>query len=65
MAGHEQIINLYSELADKPNQDFGWDKGLDNAKAHNYSDEWFQTLPSEIWDYCAAVGNPFELGTIR
>ncbi|MGB5964682.1 MAG: methyltransferase domain-containing protein [Sulfurimonadaceae bacterium] len=65
MAGHEQIIKLYSELADQPGKDFGWDKGLENAKAHNYSEEWFEKLPSEIWDYCAAVGNPFELGTIE
>lgn len=60
-----QIIELYSELAEKPSKDFGWDKGLDNAKAHGYSDEWFELLPSEVWDYCAAVGNPFELGEIK
>lgn len=65
MANHEQIIKLYSELADKPQSDFGWDKGLGNAKAHNYAEEWFSTLPSEIWDYCAAVGNPFKLGVIE
>ncbi|MEE8589269.1 MAG: methyltransferase domain-containing protein, partial [Sulfurimonadaceae bacterium] len=65
MAGHEQIIKLYSELADQPSKDFGWDKGLENAKAHRYSNEWFVKLPSEVWEYCAAVGNPFGLGTIE
>ena len=65
MAGHEQIIKLYTELADQPGKDFGWDKGLENARAHNYSSEWFEKLPTEIWDYCAAVGNPFEQGTIE
>jgi arsenite methyltransferase len=65
MAGHKQGLVVYSALADQPGQDFGWDKGLENAKAHNYSSEWFEKLPSEIWDYCAAVGNPFKLGTIE
>lgn len=62
---HKKIIELYSELADKPQSDFGWAKGLENAKAHNYRDEWFVNLPSEIWDYCAAVGNPFSVGKIE
>lgn len=65
MAGHEQIIKLYSELAEQPGQDFGWDKGLENAHAHNYAPEWFERLPSKVWEYCAAVGNPFEQGTIK
>lgn len=56
------IISLYTELALNPGQDFGWDKGLDNAKAHGYKDEWIERLPSHLWDYCAAVGNPFSLG---
>ena len=64
MAGFEQIIELYSTLVEKPQTDFGWAKGLENAKAHNYTQEWFDTLPSEIWQYCAAVGNPFKLGHI-
>jgi len=65
MADLKQIINLYSELADKPNTDFGWAKGLDNAKAHLYEEKWFKELPDEIWQYCAAVGNPFSLGEIK
>ena len=65
MADSKQIIALYSQLADQPDKDFGWDKGLDNAKAHGYSSEWIKTLPSEVWDYCAAVGNPFSLGEIN
>ncbi len=65
MASQEQIITLYSELAEEPTKDFGWDKGLENAKAHNYSQQWFEKLPTAIWQFCAAVGNPFELGTIE
>lgn len=56
------IIALYTELALNPEKNFGWEKGLDNAKAHGYQNEWFERLPSHIWDYCAAVGNPFSLG---
>lgn len=56
------VIALYTQLALNPEKDFGWDKGLDNAKSHGYKDEWLDALPSHIWDYCAAVGNPFLLG---
>jgi len=60
MADNQQIINLYTELAQNPNKDFGWDKGLENAKAHGYKEEWIEALPATIWQYCAAVGNPFK-----
>lgn len=56
------IISLYTDLALNPNKDFGWDKGLENAKAHGYKEEWLSALPLHIWDYCAAVGNPFLIG---
>lgn len=56
------VIALYTQLALNPEKDFGWDKGLDNAKSHGYKEEWFEALPSHLWDYCAAVGNPFSIG---
>ncbi|QOP41841.1 methyltransferase domain-containing protein [Sulfurimonas marina] len=65
MADTTQIITLYTELANNPQKDFGWDKGLENAKAHRYKQEWIEKLPSEVWEYCAAVGNPFSLGEIQ
>jgi len=58
----QQIIALYSDLAQNPDKDFGWDKGIENASSHGYKEEWIEKLPYAIWDYCAAVGNPFELG---
>ena len=65
MADNTQIINLYTELAQNPDKDFGWDKGLDNAKAHGYKDEWINSLPKKVWQYCAAVGNPFTYAGIK
>jgi len=65
MSNNKQIINLYTELAQNPNQDFGWDKGLENAKAHGYKQEWINTLPPKIWNYCVAVGNPFNDAEIK
>jgi len=65
MTFHKEIVELYSELVDDPGKDLGWDKGWDNAEAHGYSSEWFEALPEEVWDYCAAVGNPFMQGDIR
>lgn len=56
------VIALYSDLAQNPDKDFGWDKGVMNARNHGYKEEWIAKLPTAMWDYCAAVGNPFELG---
>ena len=65
MTDNNQIIALYTELAQNPSKDFGWEKGLENAKAHGYKDKWIDTLPSEVWEYCAAVGNPFKYADIK
>lgn len=59
MADKSGIIKLYTELAQNPTKDFGWDKGLENAKAHGYKQEWIDAIDSKVWDLCAAVGNPF------
>ena len=58
----QQIITLYSDLALNPHKDFGWDKGIENARNQGYKEEWIEQLPVGLWDYCAAVGNPFSLG---
>jgi SAM-dependent methyltransferase len=58
----QQIITLYSDLALNPHKNFGWDKGIENARSHGYKEEWIEQLPASLWDYCAAVGNPFSLG---
>ncbi|ADN09945.1 class I SAM-dependent methyltransferase [Sulfurimonas autotrophica] len=65
MADNKQIIELYTKLAQNPTKDFGWDKGLDNAKAHGYKQEWIDATPPEVWEYCAAVGNPFTYADIQ
>jgi len=65
MSDNKQVIELYTELAENPKKDFGWDKGLKNAKAHEYKEEWIKALPSKVWEYCAAVGNPFTDADIK
>ncbi len=65
MADNTQIIDLYTELAQNPKKDFGWDKGLENAKAHGYKQEWIEAIDSKVWEFCAAVGNPFEKAEIK
>ena len=60
--GGNPVIELYTELATRPERDFGWDKGLGNALGHGYRADWIRVLPEPAWAYCAAVGNPFELG---
>lgn len=58
MTNHS-ILDLYTDLANNPSKDFGWDTGLQNARNHGYKETWIETIPEEIWSYCAAVGNPF------
>jgi ubiquinone/menaquinone biosynthesis C-methylase UbiE len=58
----KQVIELYTDLALNPHKDFGWEKGIENARKHGYKEEWIQQLPARLWDYCAAVGNPFSIG---
>ena len=61
----EQIRLLYTELALRPDKNFGWDKGRDNARRLGYAAAWFERLPAPVWESAAAVGNPFSLGPIR
>ena len=61
MTNHS-IIDLYTDLANNPDKDFGWDFGLQNARNHGYKESWIENIPEEIQSYCAAVGNPFNAG---
>lgn len=60
----EQIRALYTELAERPEQYYGWSKGKDNARALGYDPGWLEQLPERVWESAAAVGNPFALGPI-
>ena len=62
---NQEIINLYTDLANHSDKDFGWEKGLQNALKHGYEKEWIDSIPETVWSYCAAVGNPFELGSFK
>ncbi len=59
------INALYTELALRPDQDFGWGKGKQNAGRHGYDAAWLDRLPDRLWESAAAVGNPFALGPIH
>ena len=61
----EQIRLLYTELALSPQKEFGWGKGVENARALGYCEDWLGKLPPAVWESCAAVGNPFSLGLLR
>ena len=45
---HEQLIALYTRLADNPNSDFGWDRGKNNARQLGYSETWLERLPDMV-----------------
>lgn len=61
----ERIRLLYTGLALNPEGDFGWDKGIENARALGYAEEWLEELPMEVWESCAAVGNPLSMGPLH
>jgi len=61
----KQVVSLYTELALNPRKDFGWGKGMNNARALGYAAAWFEQLPLAVWESSAAVGNPFSIGSIR
>ena len=66
-AGHQQLDQikaLYTTLANEPHRDFGWGKGKENARSLGYAQEWLETLPDEVWESAAAVGNPFAVAAI-
>ncbi|MHB1142373.1 MAG: methyltransferase domain-containing protein [Sulfuricaulis sp.] len=60
----DQVRQLYTDLAQHPEKDFGWGKGKENARLLGYEPAWLHTLPDEVWLSAAAVGNPFCLGPI-
>jgi arsenite methyltransferase len=61
----EPIRSLYTDLALHPENDFGWGKGKENARALGYAAEWLTLLPDSVWESAAAVGNPFSLGPLH
>ena len=61
----ERIRLLYTELALNPKGDFGWDKGIENARTLGYAEKWLEEFPAVVWESCAAVGNPFGLGPLN
>ena len=58
------ILTLYTNLALSPHQNFGWNKGKENARTLGYDEQWLDSVPAEAWESAAAVGNPFALGPI-
>lgn len=60
-----QIKRLYSQLALNPEQDFGWNKGKENAKNLGYDEQMLDQVPDVVWESSAAVGNPFSAGPIN
>jgi SAM-dependent methyltransferase len=61
----DQIRSLYTELALRPDKEFGWGKGKGNARQLGYADEWLARLPDVVWESAAAVGNPFAVGPVH
>ncbi len=49
----DAIIELYTRLAQQPEQDFGSNKGKENAGALGYDEGWLERLPDIVWDSMA------------
>ena len=63
-ADSEAVLKLYTELAERPERDFGWGKGRESARALGYEPRWLE-LPDAVWVSAAPVGNPFSPGLLR
>jgi len=61
----EAVQELYSQLALNPEQEFGWNKGLENAQQLGYDLHLLAQMPQSVWESSAAVGNPFAIGPIH
>lgn len=61
----DAIVKLYTELAQRPERDFGWAKGRENARVLGYEQRWLEELPEVVWESAAAVGNPFSAAPMR
>ncbi len=61
----DAVLKLYTELAERPDNDFGWGKGQENARALGYDARWLDALPDVLWESAAAVGNPFSAAPLR
>ena len=61
----DAVLKLYTELAQQPEKDFGWDKGRENARALGYDARLLDSLPDLLWESAAAVGNPFAAWPLR
>jgi arsenite methyltransferase len=61
---NQSILDIYTELANNPDNDFGWDTGLQNVRNHGYKETWIEAIPEQVWSYSAAVGNPFNAGEL-
>lgn len=61
----DAVTRLYTELAERPERDFGWGKGRENARALGYDPRWLALLPDVAWESAVAVGNPFSAGPLH
>ena len=61
----DAVLKLYTELAQRPDKDFGWGKGKENARVLGYEARWLDTLPDVLWESSSAVGNPFSAGPLK
>ena len=60
----DAVLKLYTDLAQRPDKDFGWGKGKENARVLGYEARWLDTLPDVLWESSSAVGNPFSAGPL-
>jgi hypothetical protein len=51
----DQVRKLYARLALNPEQDFGWQKGKENAKQLGYDERTLDQIPDVVWESSAAV----------
>jgi arsenite methyltransferase len=61
----DEIRREYTEVACGPSRGFHFNTGRRAAEINEYTPEWLESIPSDVVESFAGLGNPFSLGTPR
>ena len=61
----DEIRQEYTEVACDPSKGFHFNTGQRAAEINEYDPKWMETIPSDVVESFAGMGNPFSLGTLR
>jgi 2-polyprenyl-3-methyl-5-hydroxy-6-metoxy-1,4-benzoquinol methylase len=61
----DEIQREYTEVACDPSKGFHFNTGQRAAEINEYDPEWIASIPGDVVESFAGLGNPFSLGTLQ